>query len=202
MSAVNEAIVREYFEMHGFLVGQPCKYVVPGRQKKAEEEVDLVVLNPRVKEHRVPEHVVWTGDDLGGVARAVVGIRGWHTERFYAKTFEQSPDILRFIESESIRFAARWLGNSAMAKILCLPRLPASDDLRTKALNVLKKKGVDGVIAFGAMLAELVYRVETHRNYEKSDLLQVLRLLKNYDLLKDSQLDLFVRKRRRRPKTG
>ena len=48
MAAVSEWIVREYFEWLGYLVSQPRKHVVPGRQKTAEEEVDLVVLNARV----------------------------------------------------------------------------------------------------------------------------------------------------------
>ena len=47
MSAVDESIVREYFEAHGFLVCQRRKYVVQARQKTADEEINLIVLNPR-----------------------------------------------------------------------------------------------------------------------------------------------------------
>jgi hypothetical protein len=36
----------------------------------------------------------------------------------------------------------------------------------------------------------LVDKVETNRSYGKSDALQVIRILKNYDLLRDTQLDL------------
>ena len=197
MASVNEWVVREYFESQGYLVSQPRKYVVPGRQKKAAEEVDLVVLNPRVVEHVVPGNMVWTTHDLAAVSRAVVGIRGWHTERFYVSTFEQTPDILRFAEPEAVRFAGKLLGTDTMAKILCLPRLPASGELKKKTIDVLKKKGIDGVISFQTILLELVRLVETKRNYEKSDLLQIIRLLKNYDLLKDSQLELFGKKRRK-----
>jgi len=196
VTAVNEWIVREYFESLGYLVKQPRKYVVPGRQKKAEEEVDLVVFNPQVVEHKLPGHLVWTSPDLKSIARAVVGVRGWHTERFYVSTFEQSPDILRFAESDSIRFAAKILGTSSMARILCLPKLPASGHLKDKTIEVLKKKGIDGVISFRTMLRELVLRVDTNRNYEKSNLLQIIRLLKNYNLLRDTQMDLFEKKRK------
>jgi len=195
MSAVNEWVVREYFEILGYLVSQPRKYVVPGRQKQAEEEVDLVVLNPRVKEHQVPSGMLWGAAELSSVARAVVSVRGWHTERFYASTFESAPDILRFVEEDSVRYAGRLLGSESMARILCLPRLPASGKLKDQTIGLLKKKGVDGVISFRTMLAELIVRVDTKRNYEKSDILQVIRLLKNYDLIKDTQLELFGRKR-------
>ena len=38
------------------------------------------------------------------------------------------------------------------------------------------------------------------KNYEKSDLLQTLRILKTYDLLKDAQLDLFEKPKGRKLK--
>jgi len=198
MSAVNEWVVREYFESLGYLVSQPRKFAVPGRHKKAEEEIDLVVTNPTIGEHHVPEEMVWGTAQLATVARAVVGVRGWHTERFYVSTIEQSPEILRFAEGRSVQFGARLLGTDSMAKILCLPKLPASGDLKKKTTRMLKERGVDGVISFHTMLLELVRRVDTRRNYEKSDLLQVIRLLKNYDLLKDEQMDLFAPRKRRK----
>ena len=134
MSSVNDWVVREYFEQLGFLVCQPRKYSVPGRPKKADEEIDLIVVNPTVGEHRIPDHIVWTTPDLENVARAVVGVRGWHTERFYASRLDQTPEILRFAEPGSVHFAEKWLGGASMAKILCLPSLPASGDLKQKTM--------------------------------------------------------------------
>ncbi|MFC1498727.1 hypothetical protein ACFLS1_09715 [Verrucomicrobiota bacterium] len=196
MSAVNEWVVREYFESLGYLVSQPRKYNVPGRQKTAHEEVDLVVFNPKVREHKAPENIIWTRSDLNTVARAVVGVRGWHTERFYASTFEQTPDILRFAETESLKYAAELLGSDSMAKVLCLPRLPASGELKQKTIEALKNQGIDGVISFRTMLLELIGQVDTKKNYEKSDLLQIIRILKNYDLLQNPQMDMFEKQRR------
>ena len=40
------------------------------------------------------------------------------------------------------------------------------------------------------MLLDLLEKIEINQNYSKSDTLQVMRILKNYDLLKDAQLDL------------
>ena len=39
MSAIDEGIVREYFEQNGFLVRQARKYQVSARRKAAEEEI-------------------------------------------------------------------------------------------------------------------------------------------------------------------
>lgn len=195
MTAVNETVVREYFEMLGFLVSQPRKYTVPGRQKSAEEEVDLVVYNPQIKDRKTPSSFVWSGVDLKLIDRAVVGIRGWHTERFYASRVEQTPDILRFVEPESIKFAGRIMGGDDMLRVLCLPRLPASGELRAKSITMLKERGVDGILSFETILRELAASVETNRNYEKSDILQVIRLMKCYNLIKDDQMELFSGRR-------
>ncbi len=201
MSAVNEWIVRDYFEFLGFFVAQPRKYQVPGRAKTAEEEIDLIVCNPRVTEPKLPDHLVWTGRDLAGVGRAVVGVRGWHTERFSANTFEQAPDILRFAEADVVRLAEKRFGTDRVAKILCLPQLPASPELREKALVLLKGRGVDGVLQFRTLLQELVAMIDVNKNYEKSDVLQTIRILKAYGLLTpEKQLDLFERKRRPSPR--
>jgi hypothetical protein len=40
------------------------------------------------------------------------------------------------------------------------------------------------------MLLDLIDKVELNRNYGKSDTLQLIRVLKNYDLLQNPQLDL------------
>jgi len=45
------------------------------------------------------------------------------------------------------------------------------------------------------MLADLLNETEVNRNYQKSDLLQIIRILKTYDLLKDSQMELFKGRR-------
>jgi hypothetical protein len=194
MAAVSEMVVREFFEVHGFLVSQPRKYV--GKQKEVEDEVDLVVINPSVKEQKLPDYLLWSAADLKHVSRAVVGVRGWHTERFYGSTFERTPEILRFLEDQVMRFATRMLGDQPIARVLCLPRLPASGELKDKALNFLKEKGMDGVISFETILVDLMRSVDKSKNYEKSDLLQVIRMLKCYDLLKEEQMNLFDKKKR------
>jgi hypothetical protein len=55
---------------------------------------------------------------------------------------------------------------------------------------MLKEHGIDGIISFRSMLLDIIERVEINKSYGKSDTLQVIRILKNYDLLKDAQLDL------------
>lgn len=196
MSAVNEWIAREYFESLGYLVSQPCKYESQGKKKKIEEELDMLVMHPQVVESRIPAHMVWASVDLKMVGRAVVGVRGGYTERFYMGDFEQAPEVLRYAERAAKLVAAARLGGETPAVILCIPELPASEELKAKMLAGLRERGVDGVIPFRTMLSELLGGVRVNRNYEKSDLLQILRLLKANNLVRDPQMDFFDKKSR------
>ena len=199
MSSVNEWVVREYLEALGFLVRQPRKYQVVARSKGLHEEVDLLAVNPGAKGAAgFPEAMLWGARELAQVPGAVVAVRGWHSERFTAAMLASSPEVYRFAEPDSVRAATVELGLENPAKILCMADLPADPDQRAEALDFLKSRWIDGVILFRPMLLELAERLDVKKTYEKSDLLQLLRILKNYDLLKSGQLDLFAQIRRRK----
>ena len=199
MSSVNEWVVREYLEALSFLVRQPRKYQVVARSKNLHEEVDLLAINPAVKGATVlPETLLWGARELSQVAGAVVAVRGWHSEKFTTAILTGSPEIYRFAEAESVKAAAAELGIERPARVLCMADLPADAEQRAEALDFLKARGIDGVILFRPMLLELAERVDVKKTYEKSDLLQILRILKNYDLLRSGQMDIFRQTRRRR----
>ena len=199
MSSVNEWVVREYLEALGFLVRQPRKYQVVARSKGLHEEVDLLAVNPALPPGRpLPKAKLWGAAELAQVSCAIVAVRGWHSEKFTAAMLASSPEVYRFAEPESVRAAETELGVATPAKILCMADLPTDPDPRAEALGFLKSRGIDGVILFRPMLLELAERVDVKKTYEKSDLLQILRILKNYDLLKSGQMDLFAHVRRRK----
>jgi hypothetical protein len=198
MSAVDETIVREYFEAHGFLVCQRRKYVVQARQKTADEEINFIVLNPRAVADETSLDFEITSAGLKQVSRAVVAVKGWHTEVFAPGVLAHQPKIFGFVEKGAVEEAKRIVGGDAVVKILVVPGLPRNAKLRQQSIDVLKSKGVDGVISFRSILQELISGVHTNRNYQKSDLLQVLRLLKNYDLLKEPQLEFKLKPKSRK----
>jgi hypothetical protein len=84
-----------------------------------------------------------------------------------------------------------------LTKILIVPALPQGAEVRDQSIELLRGKGVDAVIPFHTLLAELVKRTEPNRNYQKSDLLQIIRVLKTYDLIREPQMELFKTRRRR-----
>jgi len=199
MAAIDEGIVREYFEQNGFFVRQARKYQVQARRKTSEEEVDLLVHNPLWQRGlRRPEFMLFA-NELPYIHRAVVAVKPWHTEVFTPAILKGSPEIFGFLEDNVVKQAARLFPIETeladdtadpIAKILVLPALPTAEPYRSQSVQLLKERGVDAIISFRAMLLDLIETIESNRNYGKSDTLQILRLLKNYDLLKDAQMDL------------
>lgn len=195
MSAVSESIVRDYVEGLGFVVTQPRKYQVVARAKRPDEEIDLLAWNPRAVGDP-PAPGVWTGAELRRVRAAVIGVRGWHTERFSPSALADSPEVLRIGGADVLKDAARRLGVDSVTPVLCLPALPASPDLRKKALAMIHGSGIAGVLPFRTILIELSAMVHTHLVYDKSDVMQLLRILKTYGLLCGPQMDFFRARRK------
>jgi hypothetical protein len=197
MSAVSEIIVREYFELHGFLVRQQRKFIAPSKEE--DEEIDFLVVNPACEPAAPARPFVLESADLRGIERAVIVVKGWHTETFGPAVLTHAPQILRFVEPAVLKQAVKGLGGAgAPTKILVVPGLPSGREARQQTIDLLQSKGLDAVIPFRTMLADLIDHVEVNRNYQKSDLLQILRVLKNYDFLKGPQMELFKPRKRRR----
>ena len=91
MSAIDEGIVREYFEQNGFFVRQVRKYQVQARKKTSDEEIDLLVYNPAWKRgFRKPEFFLFA-TELQFIQRAIVAVKPWHTDVFTPATLRTRP---------------------------------------------------------------------------------------------------------------
>jgi hypothetical protein len=200
MAGFDEQIVREYFELQGFMVRQWRKYQTPARKKLPEEEIDLLVYNPRKPTDRREPAFMLFSNELRYVRRAVVAVRGWHTtQHFTPRLIESSSELVKFLEQDVLKSAEVLFGptdedeagDGKLFKILVLPGLPTAEPHKSDSIRLLRAKGVDGVISFRTMLTDLISKVEINRNYTKSDLLQIIRIMKAYDLVKDPQMDLF-----------
>jgi hypothetical protein len=200
MSAVSEIIVREFFEQNGLLVRQPRKYIAQARGE--DEDIDFFVLNPQPREREAPLPFILKPNDLPGISRAVIVVKGWHTETFSSAVMTNAPEIFRFVEPGAFKRAAEGFGDDgSLTKILVVPALPQVEESRLQSIELLRAKGIDAVILFRTILTDLITHTETNRNYQKSDLLQMIRVFKNYDLFKDPQLELFKAKRKRKTKS-
>jgi hypothetical protein len=125
-------------------------------------------------------------------------VKAWHTiHKFTPRLLQSSSEIFKFLEksvSKNIEGSFTDMEEEKgqdLKRILVLPGLPTKDPYRKESTDLLKEKGVDGIISFRSMLLDIIQKVEVNRSYQKSEFLQILRVLKNYDLVKDSQMGLF-----------
>jgi hypothetical protein len=203
MAAVSETIVREYFELHELLVRQYRKHVAPAGRE--DDDIDFFVFNPQPQPRTGDPPFVLGSADMPFIQKAIVTIKAWHSHVFSPALLTHAPELFRFLDKRLFQQAVRDFGKEgALLKILVVPALPQDNEARDQSISILRSKGIDAVISYRTMLADLVSRVEANRNYQKSDLLQIIRILKNYDFFKEQQLELFKPKRRggKRAKTA
>jgi len=195
MAGISETIVREFFELNEFVVRQYRKYVAATR---GDDEVDFLVLNPAPATGNGSLPFLLESGDVKRVERALVVIKAWHTETFGPGVLTSTPELFRFLEKKSFQQALTAFGEGRPPlKIMVIPSLPHDAQLREKSLEFIRSKGIDAVISFRTILAEVLNQVEASRNYQKSDLLQTLWILKQYGLLREPQLELFKPKKAR-----
>jgi hypothetical protein len=202
MAGVSETIVKEFFELNDFLVRQFRKYVAPAGRD--DDDFDFLVINPDPQPAPADRPFVLTPGDLARIERAVVVVKPWHRETFSPSFLESTPELVQFVEKKTFqRVVASFGAGRSVLKILVVPALPHDSAMRAQSIALLRSKGVDAVISFPTLLTDLIEKVEANRNYQKSDLLQMIRILKNYEFIREPQLELFKGKRTRspRPKT-
>lgn len=199
MGDINVAVVREFFELHGFLVTVNRKFAVTRRGEVPGP--DLYVENRSAASgtiaRRQGEAIVLDGGNVGGIARAAVSVRGWHTDVFSPALLQRAADVFDFCSEADLRAARRFFAGEEFSRMLVVSRLPKTRSLRQEALRALGAGGVSHVLEFGTMLSCLVDLVKTNKNYTESDVLQMVRLFKCYKLVAEDQLSLFERRRRR-----
>lgn len=202
MAGFDENIVREYFELNGFFVRQLKKYQVQSRKKRGDEEIALAVYNPSAAGERSETGFQLFSADMLRMRRAVVVVKAWHTSHFMPAMLKSSSRIFDYLKKDILNKTEGYFGideppfdealeTGPFKKILVLPGVPTSDPQRSEAISLLQESGMDGIITFSTILENLLRNVEVNHSYQKSDLLQLMRILKIYDMVKEPQMNLF-----------
>jgi hypothetical protein len=144
MAGFDDSLVREYFEVNGFFVRQSRKYAVQSRRKRADEEGDLLIINPAPRREMVPPFQLFSSD-TPSLTTAVVAIKAWHTTKAITPTMIRKGDLLEFVKKEAVEAAkeafAELSANAEqpISKILILPGIPAQEPQRSESIALLKQ---------------------------------------------------------------
>ena len=194
MAGINTEIVREYFELKGFFVRVLKKSVLTGSERDDISTIDMACWNsshPEKSDSKLP--FVLNSTDALKISKAIVIIRGWHTEIFSPSVVAAFFQGFQFSELDSSRVSRELFNEKDFSRILVIPLLPQNPELRNRSIDLLKEKNVTHVLEFKTVLSELIDEAQINRNYQESEILQMLRILKRYDCLKGKQLELFTR---------
>lgn len=201
MTRIEESIVRNYFESNGFLVRRLHRERSSSRARKQEPDYrDFAVTNMAPPmDNREPGFQLFS-NDLPLIRKAVVFVRtpvgrlnsinslsgSNEMARFIEKELTRSPDETFAISDELVTRA----GPHTFFRILVIPGLPSKDPHRLEAMRRLQTIEIDAVISIRSMLQDLSVRMERQSPNNDSDLMETLRLLKTFDMLKSPQMEI------------
>ena len=204
MSGFDENIVREYFELNGFFVRQVPKYSIQSRKKSFNEVVALLINKPDVINEQTFTNFQLFSADMESIQKAVVVVRSWYLSEFSPELLKSSSKLFNFLKKnvfnqseeyfskESFENDKIWESiSNSYSNIIVLPGLPSNDPHRSESIEILKANGIDGIITYSTVLESLLRQVQANIIYQKSDLLQLMRILKIYNMVKDPQMTLF-----------
>lgn len=194
MAGFDDSLVREYFELNGFFTRTPPKSGGTARPRRADEAGLLHVLNPAPRAGAEPGFQLF-GSDLSGLAGAVVAVKGLPPKGLTPAMLRRG-DFLDFIRKEAAvaakeAFADATTTEPPTVRVLVLPGLPAQEPARSESIALLRAQGVDHVLTFRTILENLIPTAEAGGAAGRSDTLQLLRLLRAYDMVNAAQLELF-----------
>ncbi len=182
-------LAREFFELNLF-------YVLPHWQFDAgQQDTDYMGALLFVEQHgqvpqTEPECLLRTGD-IKGIQRAAVEVRAWHADRLYPSVIEANPVFARVASPQTRNLAEIIFGGENYKIILVVSEFSSAPVRRDQAVNALRAMGIDHVLEFPTMLAEIIRLVSAQGSYAPSAPLQTIRLLKRYGFIRLQQLELF-----------
>ena len=199
MSEIDSEIVRDFFELNGFFVRQLGSNIAKANQKTIDQTLNFLVHNPVCKPNTQQPSFVLFSNEFYLIKEALICVKPWHNPRFMPNTLRGSAELHKFIEREIKKNAENWFqipkesidcNSPSLFRVLVLPKLPTHEPHKSETIKLLKNAQVNCVISFRAMLQGIIARIDDTHSMQHSALLCALQILKTYDMIKPSQLEL------------
>ena len=197
MQPLDEIVVSEFLESNGFFVRSLRKSRSQSKRSLKEEGVDLYARNMSFKPGGREASFLLFPSELHYVDSRMVCIRGWHGDKAALASMTSSAEMQKYVEANILKNVEKWFetdepvwgDKESPKKVLVAPLIPTQDPHRRQIAALLREKGVYGILSYKTMLLDLIDRVDTKQVYLKSELMQLIRVLKTFDLVKDSQMN-------------
>ena len=188
MPEVNEQIAKDFFETQGFVVSTNVAFPVVTKKIHQYSDFDLVIRNTRKVKPDKNIPFVLDRDTVKSIEAAVVEVKGWHGDplvpSYLKKGSETRRSILGFVGSDAKKAAPKASGVQQPKYILVVSELARTEPAKLKVMQMLESEGISHMITFEEILESLANSIEVNRHYAHSPTLHLLRLLKNYKMLR------------------
>jgi len=194
-----ESIAVDYFETNGFLVRKSGSLL--GKQADGFFP-SLIVRN--LKEEEVQESLMfnfqWFSSDILKTRRAVVSIVGEGLFETGSRVLRQDKRLvqnLKKLVTTKQGFKFPWEDElleedfRGHHRLVIVPLFPMVEPHYGQLCELLESRGVNGVITFRTLLDNLIQQLDVLDAERLTPRLKMLRILKQMELLKIPQLDLF-----------
>lgn len=183
-------LVRIYFEINGFYV-KNTNQGIAGTPRKIG---DYTILN--IKNSNCPEsgklNFQLFGSDISKLKEAQILIRPHHLEKTTLKTVKNGAKLLSLIKKDINNFGKHDpFDDSSHFRILITPGFPKENIHREELITILKNYSIDAVLSYRTVFENILKNIDLNQRYPKDSPLELLRLLKIYDLIQGPQLELF-----------
>ena len=198
---VEHDLVEAYFESNGFLVRQAGKPAQVSARKNSEPLLTLAIFNPAILQNQSDLGFRLYTSDLKKIRSGLVSLLGWGNSGFTNGMLNNDSMLIKYFKKElkdnrlGLNFSpGPELAESGMGpfmRLLIVPALPRNEAKITEVFSILQKNSVDGVLTIRSMLENLLRQSDPGKFSPGKPFLQVLKLLKAYELAKEPQLEMF-----------
>lgn len=199
MNGLETTLVRAYFEGNGFLLRQRSLEPASARRRRTPAPVAWELSNPAPEPGETPPGFQLFSGDLRRLERAWAVHPGGEAGRFQPGLLRGGAPFVAWLRREVAEAAAAAFlalqqedpAPPERSRILLLPALPAQDQVREESIALLREHGVGHVLTLRTILEFLLRAADPSADPSEATPLQLLRLLRAYDLVRDPQLELF-----------
>jgi hypothetical protein len=191
MSAFEESIVRTYFEQHGFLVR---RLEDGGGRKQAVPTTVFHVINPTVATDAAFSGKFLFSTDLDRIHQALVAVRDWHKAgKLTPRILKRPGDLYNYLDRQLFKkkedgfkgVVSEELGS--LRRLYVFPAHVTQAPHKAKLVDQLDELGIEGVFSFCSIFRDLSKLAMDKKHKSKDEVLELVRILAEYDLVKGEE---------------
>ncbi|MCM8772937.1 MAG: hypothetical protein NC926_06590 [Candidatus Omnitrophica bacterium] len=163
-------IVKEFFIINDFYVIVKDGILILKNTKKTTKEIEEFVIEK---------------EKINFIKQGILKVISWHTLKFTPSVIKKFlPEIIDMPDDKIYRN----LIEEHYKKILVIPGLPSTPELKNESIKILKENRINHIILFPTIISGLIEKINERTLYQ-SHTLEIIRILKFYKFLSEKKFE-------------